>query len=86
MSYKQIIIKYYKGEPISGDEAYNTIKDYMEDIGKPNPNLLNELFIGFNPFYPELIKQALNVSIIYFEKKEEINKLLDKNGKLIMIL
>jgi hypothetical protein len=58
----------------------------MEDIGKPNPNLLNELFIGFYPFYPELIKQALNVSIIYFEKKEEINKLLDKNGKLIMIL
>jgi hypothetical protein len=82
---KDIIIKYRGGQSVSLEEARSCIDEYMEQIQSSNPYLLNELFNGMNPFYHELIMVALDKSIIYFEKKLEIHKLMDEKGKLIKV-
>lgn len=73
------------GQPASSAEAVFIIKAYMYDIGKPNDRLVQELTTTLSPIYPAMVKHAFEVSVQYFEKKTNLCKLLDTDGKLLFI-
>lgn len=83
---KDIIIKYYLGQPIQINEAISLMSEYMEDINKPNPALIQHMLDPMNVFGQGMIQKAMEVSVNYLAAtKYNITKLYSKEGNIISV-
>jgi len=82
---KEIIIKYFRGHPLTINEASNMVIEYMQHIGVKNDEVFDWMFSQTNPFSQGLIQHAVNTSAKHLAVKYEIVRLFDKENKLLMI-
>lgn len=82
---REIIIKYLKGEQITINEAISLIEEYMNEIGKYNNELIQQIINPMNPFGRGMLEQAITASIKHLSAKYEICKLYNKDNQLLMV-
>jgi hypothetical protein len=83
---KEIIIKYYLGQPIQANEAISLMSEYMEAINKPNPALIQHMLDPMNVFGQGMIQKAMEVSVNYLAAtKYNITRLYSKEGNIISV-
>jgi hypothetical protein len=83
---KEIIIKYYLGQPIQINEAISLMSEYMEAINKPNPALIQHMLDPMNVFGQGMIQKAMEVSVNYLAAtKYNITRLYSKEGNIISV-
>jgi hypothetical protein len=83
---KEIIIKYYLGQPIQINEAISLMSEYMEAINKPNPVLIQHMLDPMNVFGQGMIQKAMEVSVNYLAAtKYNITRLYSKEGNIISV-
>ncbi len=83
---KEIIIKYYLGQPIQINEAISLMSEYMEAINKPNPTLIQHMLDPMNVFGQGMIQKAMEVSVNYLAAtKYNITRLYSKEGNIISV-
>jgi hypothetical protein len=83
---KEIIIKYYLGQPIQINEAISLMSEYMEAINKPNPVLIQYMLDPMNVFGQGMIQKAMEVSVNYLAAtKYNITRLYSKEGNIISV-
>ena len=83
---KEIIIKYYLGQPIQINEAISLMSEYMEAINKPNPALIQHMLDPMNVFGQGMIQKALEVSVNYLAAtKYPVTKLFSKENQILSV-
>ena len=82
---KNIIIKYFSGQPLNIDECVKLMEAYMIKIGKNNPTIIQKLIDPMNPFAHGLLQQAVEVSARTLSEDYSITRVISKEGHLLMI-
>ncbi len=82
---KDIIIRYYTGQPIQVDEIVKILEEYMRRTNNTNPELIKAILSPNNPFRNGLINKAVQVSVDYLCGVYDVVKLLDRDGNLLMV-
>jgi hypothetical protein len=83
---KDTIVRYYLGQPIQMNEAIDLINEYMKEIDKINPTLIQQMLDPMNVFGQGMIQKAIEVSVRYLSAmKYNITKLYSKEGNIISV-
>ena len=83
---KDTIVRYYLGQPIQMNEAIDLINEYMKEIDKINPTLIQQMLDPMNVFGQGMIQKSIEVSVRYLSAmKYNITKLYSKEGNIISV-
>jgi hypothetical protein len=82
---REIILKYYQGQPITIDECIMIMEKYMKKINKYNPTLIESLLNPMNPFGQAMIEHAVGVSARSLSDEYNIVRLFNKEGQLVKV-
>jgi len=82
---KDLIIKYFSGQPINIDECVKLMEAYMVKVGKTNSTIIQKLIDPMNPFGQGMLQQAVEVSARTLSEDYSITRVISKEGHLLMI-
>ena len=82
---KNIIIKYFSGQPLNIDECVKLMEAYMVKIGKTNSTIIQKLIDPMNPFGQGMLQQAVEISARTLSEDYNITRVISKEGHLLMI-
>ena len=82
---RDIIIKYFSGQPLNIDECVKLMEAYMTKVGKNNPTIIQKLIEPMNPFAHGLLQQAVEISARTLSEDYSITRVISKEGHLLMI-
>lgn len=82
---KDLIIKYFKGQPLNINECVSLIEAYMTKTGKTDSTIIQKIIDPMNPFGQGMLQQAINVSVVLLAEEYNITKLYSKEGQLLMV-
>jgi len=85
---KQIVIKYYTGQPVTLGEAIEVMEAYTKLIGKEGSltkGMIDQMNNNINPFGQNMMQQAIKASVEAVEHTLDITKVFNKDGILIKI-
>ena len=82
---KDLIIKYFSGQPLNIDECVKLMEAYMTKVGKNNPTIIQKLIEPMNPFAHGLLQQAVEISARTLSEDYNITRVISKEGHLLMI-
>jgi hypothetical protein len=82
---KDLIIKYFKGQPLNINECVILMEAYMTKTGKTDLTIIQKIIDPMNPFSQGMLQQAINVSVVLLAEEYNITKLYSKEGQLLMV-
>lgn len=82
---KDLIIKYFKGQPLNINECVSLMEAYMIKTKKTDSTIIQKIIDPMNPFGQGMLQQAVNTSIILLAEEYNITKLYSKEGQLLMV-
>ena len=82
---KDLIIKYFKGQPLNINECVILMEAYMIKTKKTDSTIIQKIIDPMNPFGQGMLQQAVNTSIILLAEEYNITKLYSKEGQLLMV-
>ena len=82
---KDLIIKYFSGQPLNIDECVKLMEAYMTKVGKNNPTIIQKLIEPMNPFAHGLLQQAVEIYARTLSEDYNITRVISKEGHLLMI-
>lgn len=82
---EKLLIKFFKNEPLTADEANAILKEYTRLAGKNANDIIEKMFVQNNPIAHQMILSALNVSANYLTQHYTITKVFSKEGNLLMV-
>jgi len=82
---KNIIIKYFSGQPLNIDECVKLMEAYMVKVGKTNSTIIQKLIDPMNPFGQGMLQQAVEISARTLSEDYNITRVISKEGHLLMI-
>jgi hypothetical protein len=82
---RDIIIKYYRGAPLTLDECVQLMEAYMRKINKTNHVLIQAMLEPTNVFGQHMLQTAVEVSIRSLSEDYTITKLISKEGNLLKV-
>jgi hypothetical protein len=82
---KDLIIKYFRGQPLNIDECVKLMEAYMVKIGKTDPDFISKIIDPMNPFGQHMLQQAVDSSARLLSEDYSITKVFSEEGNLLMI-
>ena len=82
---KDLIIKYFKGQPLNINECVSLMEAYMTKTGKTDSTIIQKIIDPMNPFGQGMLQQAINVSVVLLAEEYNMTKLYSKEGQLLMV-
>jgi len=82
---EKLLVKFFKNEPLTADEAKAMLKEYARLVGKDANDIIEKMFAHSNPIAHQMILSALNVSANYLTQHYTVTKVFSKEGNLLMV-